>query len=327
MSIVLNITPTSVQVEQNPSEVTLETAPPAAEILLDTVTVGGVDVQTVKPEITVEVPPPGVLSLEGVSAGTLEVELAGAGPQGVQGSDGSGVVGNDEYGRGYLKNNAVSTPIPAPNAREVVAGNFETNGLLGFENDATTNSLKYTGAGGRFHVLATFSFSTTSGNVCGFYIGHNTDDSTPLDPDGDRSSTSEIYVNAGPASSQPRTGAIQEIFELSTGDRLYFIVQNQTAANPITVQFLKLIAAPLTSEKGEPGADGVDAPTWTDYATRWDSPPSVAGSVIDGQVFLYTLDGTDRFRFVPTVYDPTLDAFYSAFDGSTLSGLLVTRAT
>jgi len=66
---------------------------------------------------------------------------------------------------------------------------------------------------------------------------------------------------------------------------------------------------------------------WTDYATRWDTAPTLNKAITGGQVFNYTLNGTTRFRFVPTTYDSNLDAFYSGFNNTTdvLSGLLAKR--
>lgn len=147
-----------------------------------------------------------------------------------------------EVGVMYLKNNTTPTGIPSVNARAVVNGTMQTGTLLNFAKDTGTNSLRYLGAGGLFHVIATFSFSDGSQNVCGFYIGRNQNISSSLDPNADRISESEIYSNSGSSSNQPKTGAIQTVCQLNTDDRLFFIVQNQTAAAPITVEFLKFVA-------------------------------------------------------------------------------------
>jgi hypothetical protein len=141
----------------------------------------------------------------------------------------------------YLKFNNVATTITAINQRKVVAGTMLTGTLENFIKDTGTNSLKYTGTSGRFHVVATFNFYDGSQNTCGFYIGHNKDDSSSLDPDGDRISESEIYVNSSTPANQPVSGAIQTILDLNTNDRVFFIVQNKDAAVNITVEFLKLV--------------------------------------------------------------------------------------
>jgi hypothetical protein len=156
----------------------------------------------------------------------------------------------------YLKNNTTATTIANTNDRAVVAGTMLTGELYNFAKDSTTNSLKYSGLGGLFHIVATFNFETTSQNICGFYVGHSTDDSVALDPDGDRISESEVYVNGSTTANQPVAGAIQSVLDLATDDRVFFIVQNQTGANNITVKFLKFTVTALTAEKGDAGATG-----------------------------------------------------------------------
>lgn len=65
--------------------------------------------------------------------------------------------------------------------------------------------------------------------------------------------------------------------------------------------------------------------TWDYYATNWSVAPTLNSSITGGDVYDYTLDGTTRYRFVPTTYDATQDAFYSTFSGGLLSGIIVTR--
>jgi hypothetical protein len=176
--------------------------------------------------------------------------------EGPQGPPGDGVAGNNDVGVIYLKNNTVATTISGVNARAVVAGSMQTGELYNFVKDATTNSLKYSGPGGKFHIVATFNFTTNSQNVCGFYVGHNTDDTTALDANADRISESEIYVNSSTTANQPVSGAIQTVLNISANDRVFFIVQNRDAANNITVQFLKFTVTSLTAEQGPPGPAG-----------------------------------------------------------------------
>lgn len=178
------------------------------------------------------------------------------GPTGPQGLPGDGVEGNNDLGVIYLKENKTPTPIPSINARAVVAGTMSTGILYNFEKDATTNSLKYTGTGGRFHVVANFNFFEGSQKVCGFYIGKNTNGTGPLDPNADRISESEIYINSGSNSAQPVSGMVQTILDLNNGDRIFFIVQNRDASSDITVEFLKFIAVTTTSERGATGPQG-----------------------------------------------------------------------
>jgi len=176
--------------------------------------------------------------------------------EGPQGAVGPGVPGNNDVGVMYLKNNTTPTPIAEINERSVVAGTIKTGELLNFTKDVNTNSLKYSGPGGKFHVIATFNFATNSQNVCGFYIGHNTDDTTALDANADRISESEIYANSNTTANQPVGGAIQTVLELQPGDRVFFIVQNRDATNSVTVKFLKFTATALTAEKGDQGDQG-----------------------------------------------------------------------
>ena len=129
--------------------------------------------------------------------------------------------------------------------------------MLNFEKDATTNSLKYTGlSAGRFHVVATFNFYSAANKTCGFYIGKNTNPSSPLDPNGDRISESEIYADAI-SQTKPSAAAIQTIVDLNPNDRVFFIVQNKESNADITVEFLKFIATSLTAEKGDAGPNSV----------------------------------------------------------------------
>jgi hypothetical protein len=172
-------------------------------------------------------------SLVSITSNDAQVLLTAPGSQGPPRSEDSGVI--------YLKANTVSTPIGTVNGRAIVSGPMLTSSLVNFEKDAFTNSLKYKGTSGRFHAIATFSFFAGSQNTCGFYLGINRDASSPLDADADRISESEIYTNAGPSSVQPQSGVIQSLVQLSTDDRIFFIVQNQSAATAIRVEFMKLI--------------------------------------------------------------------------------------
>lgn len=71
--------------------------------------------------------------------------------------------------------------------------------------------------------------------------------------------------------------------------------------------------------------DLTTGPTWDYYVTNWSTPPTQIASITGGVVLSYTLDGITRYRFVPSSYDPTDDAFYTTFTNPTLSGLIVAR--
>lgn len=67
---------------------------------------------------------------------------------------------------------------------------------------------------------------------------------------------------------------------------------------------------------------------WGYYSLNWSVEPALVGTAttpVAGDVYSYTLKGTTRYRLVPTTYDPTQDAFYSSYSGSTCSGLIVMR--
>jgi hypothetical protein len=142
----------------------------------------------------------------------------------------------------YLKDNDIPTPIASTNARAVVSGTVQTGELVNFEKHSTTNSLRYLGESGKFLMIATFSFYEGSQKTCGFYIGVNRNIASTLSADADRISESEIYVNAGTQSNQPKAATVQTVATLNYNDRVFFIVQNKDAASEITVEFLKLIA-------------------------------------------------------------------------------------
>ena len=228
--------------------------------------------------------------------------------QGPQGPSGDGAPGNNDVGVIYLKNNAVATTIGAADARAVVAGSMQTGELYNFAKDATTNSLKYSGPGGKFHIVATFNFATNSQNVCGFYVGHNTDDTTPLDADANRISESEIYINSSTTANQPVGGAIQTVVELQPGDRVFFIVQNRTGANAITIEFLKFTATSLTAEKGDQGPQG---PT---------------GSSVPRSITIVEPVATDAFTVFYTKVNTTISSVRALVQGTSPSVTFVLKA-
>ena len=64
---------------------------------------------------------------------------------------------------------------------------------------------------------------------------------------------------------------------------------------------------------------------WEYLVSNWSSEPTLNAAIPGGEVYNYTLNGTTRYRFVPSVYDPAQDAFYATFTSGTLSNLIVTR--
>lgn len=65
--------------------------------------------------------------------------------------------------------------------------------------------------------------------------------------------------------------------------------------------------------------------TWEYLVLNWSSNPTINTAIIGGDVYDYTLNGTTRYRFVPTTYDSTENAFYSNFDGVNLTDIITTR--
>lgn len=168
----------------------------------------------------------------------------------------------------YLKGNTFATPIGAINGRSVVEGNYLTGILQGFTKDSGTNSLRYIGDGGRFHVVTSLNFYGGNQNICGFYIGCNRDISSGLSANADRIPESEIYANSSTPSAQPIAATIQTVLDLDTDDRLFVIAQNKEATTSITVEFMKMVVAPITriagatgSSSGGGGGTGSTGPT------------------------------------------------------------------
>lgn len=65
--------------------------------------------------------------------------------------------------------------------------------------------------------------------------------------------------------------------------------------------------------------------TWIYYVSTWDNPPEFIEDISGGSVYRYTQDAIIRYRFVPSPYVPSQDAFYSTYNDSTLSGLIISR--
>lgn len=64
---------------------------------------------------------------------------------------------------------------------------------------------------------------------------------------------------------------------------------------------------------------------WIFLASHFSIEPEEVATIDDGTVFKYTLEGVERFRLVPEPYDPSEDAFFEAFDGTTLTNLIIKR--
>lgn len=65
--------------------------------------------------------------------------------------------------------------------------------------------------------------------------------------------------------------------------------------------------------------------TWEHLLNNWSTEPTLNTIIVNGEVYNYNLNGITRYRFVPTIYNPTQDAFYGVFDGINLTNLITTR--
>jgi len=65
--------------------------------------------------------------------------------------------------------------------------------------------------------------------------------------------------------------------------------------------------------------------TWIYYVSTWDTAPTFVENIAGGSIYSYNHNATIRYRFVPSPYIASQDAFYSTYNSSTLSGLIVSR--
>lgn len=104
--------------------------------------------------------------------------------------------------------------------------------------------------------------------------------------------------------------------------------QGSIEFTPATAGLTLQLSQFFKGEQGPPGPPGPagEAPTtWGHYAVHWTTAPAQVGTTAAGAVYSYTLSGTTRYRLVPSPYAAAQDAFYSAWDGAALSGLIVSR--
>jgi hypothetical protein len=65
--------------------------------------------------------------------------------------------------------------------------------------------------------------------------------------------------------------------------------------------------------------------SWGYLVANWSVIPTLNTAITGGDVYNYELNGILRYRFVPTIYTPTQDAFYTSFDGTSVTGLITKR--
>ena len=66
-----------------------------------------------------------------------------------------------------------------------------------------------------------------------------------------------------------------------------------------------------------------DVKRWGDYATNWSSAPVFEATISAGDVYRYSFSDGTLYRLIGS--SPYSDAFYSEFDGTSVSGLVVER--
>lgn len=73
------------------------------------------------------------------------------------------------------------------------------------------------------------------------------------------------------------------------------------------------------------GGSGAASLKWIDYVTAFSSEPTLSLDNASGQVYsyLYNSGGTTLYRFIAA--DNSEDAFYTTFDGTNVSGLVVSK--
>lgn len=149
-----------------------------------------------------------------------------------------GTINTTAIGNMYMKNNAVATDVTVQGDRYAMAGVTESNGFnQKFTHVLANNSMRYDSTIPRlFRILATFTVLSGTNNIIGLYIGVKRGDS--IDPDADRVSESEVYLTT--SGSRPDAAAVQALTILNQNDEVYFIVQNTSATNDITIEFINL---------------------------------------------------------------------------------------
>ena len=152
-----------------------------------------------------------------------------------------GIVNTESLGSMYMKNNATETVITVQNDRYNIAGTTQVNGInQRFIHDSANNALEYTGIRSKvFHINLTFTISPETNNQkYGIYIGVNKGGA--IDPDADRISESEAYINT-PQAGRADAASIQALVQLDPTDKVYMIVQNTTSTANIIVEFMNLV--------------------------------------------------------------------------------------
>lgn len=102
-------------------------------------------------------------------------------------------------------------------------------------------------------------------------------------------------------------------------------LSSTTASNTYT-RLLQTVNGTVYDGLGNTFSFGQPSPTWNDLAMRSSGEPILTGTISSGDVYSYSYqNGTTLYRLVPDPYLYANDAFYSNFDGFTLSNFIVNR--
>lgn len=175
--------------------------------------------------------------VEGYILDTVNFSGLGTYVAGVQHSDNKalfvncrGVSNSSSVGFMTMQNNATATTVASSGVAYKAAGTT-TLEALSEKFSHSNNRLTYSGAIRRdFRVLVNCTLTSTNGNVLGLYIAKN----------GTVITNSEQYITAN-AAGKAEGGSCQTVVELATNDYIEFFVENSSAANDITVEFLSMI--------------------------------------------------------------------------------------
>jgi hypothetical protein len=73
------------------------------------------------------------------------------------------------------------------------------------------------------------------------------------------------------------------------------------------------------------GGASSSAKNWIDYVSGTSEEPTLNTTLPSGPVYNYVYGGKTLYRHIPDL-NPYEDTFYSNFDGTNLSGIVVTRS-
>lgn len=86
---------------------------------------------------------------------------------------------------------------------------------------------------------------------------------------------------------------------------------------------ISIVVSGLRGQRGESDL----AAAWFYLASSWTTEPVLNGTtpVLGGAVYDYTYGPTTYYRHVPSLYNPSEDAFYDTYSGGNLSGQIAVK--